>query len=191
MEILPVEKWNLDRIDERTKRLIEKICEIYPYPQVNIVKEEDEAVIDEMTALELCAQTAIKESDVQCVKNKRIFKTRDKQKGYFIISSKMYPQGDKEKYWFGYRGNRLGEIEDCREQYVVLGCRNRTVVVVKFPRQFIESHLDEMNSSLDEEGNIKHYHIVLFKNPDGKITMLLSKPTLSEIDVSDYAAGEV
>lgn len=73
----------------------------------------------------------------------------------------------------------------------MLGCRNDTVTVIKFPRSFIESYLNRMNTSIDDNGNIRHYHIVLFKNPEGKMTMLLSKPDLAEIDVSEYIVGEI
>lgn len=49
-----------------------------------------------------------------------------------------------------------------------------------------------LNSSVDSEtGEISHYHIVIFKNPDGKMTMLLSKPVLREIDISEYVVGEI
>lgn len=191
MELLSVEKWNLNKIDERTKGLIERICQIYPYPDVNIVRSDDENTIEETAALDLCAQIAIKEQDLICIKRRRVFRTADNKKGYLILSSKMYPQGDKEKFWFGYRKNRFSDIEHCSEQSIVLGCRNDTVTVIKFPRSFIESYLNRMNTSIDDNGNIRHYHIVLFKNPEGKMTMLLSKPDLAEIDVSDYIVGEI
>ena len=49
-----------------------------------------------------------------------------------------------------------------------------------------------MNASTDSTtGKITHYHIVIFKNSDGKMSMLLSKPTLREIDISQYVAGEI
>lgn len=49
-----------------------------------------------------------------------------------------------------------------------------------------------LNTSVNSEtGEISHYHIVIFKNPDGKMTMLLSKPALREIDISDYVVGEI
>ena len=51
--------------------------------------------------------------------------------------------------------------------------------------------LTEILETIDDNGNIRHYHIVLFKNPDGKMTMLLSKPDLAEIDVSEYIVGEI
>jgi hypothetical protein len=31
----------------------------------------------------------------------------------------------------------------------------------------------------------------MFQNPDGKMTMLLPKPVLREIDISDYVVGEI
>lgn len=189
MDLLPIKKWNLERIDERTKLLIEKICKCYPYPEVSIVKNDDESTMDEMTALDLCAKIAIDEPDIKCIK-KRIFKSGDNQRGYLLISSKMYPQGDKEKFWFGYRKSRFHDIENCREQYIIFGCRNRTVTIVKCPKSFMEEYLEKMNTSVDDEGNVKHYHVVLFKNPDGKMTMLLSKPFIMEIDISDYVVGE-
>ncbi len=190
MDIIPIEKWDLQRIDERTKILIERICTIYPYPKVSIVKSEDANVIDEPTALELCVQLAIDEPDLQCIRKRRIFKTKDCQKGYLILSSKRYPQGERGKFWFGYKKNRFSDMEDCREQYLILGCRHYTVTVVKFPRAMVEAYLENMNASLDDEGQIRHYHIVLCQNPDGKMTLLLSKPMILEIDISDYVVGK-
>ena len=55
-----------------------------------------------------------------------------------------------------------------------------------------KQHLGMLNTSVDSEtGEISHYHIVIFKNTDGKMTMLLSKPVLREIDISDYVVGEI
>ena len=43
-----------------------------------------------------------------------------------------------------------------QEQYIVLGCRNYTVTVVKFPRSFIERHLNGMNTSIDDDLSLIH-----------------------------------
>ncbi|MCM1327427.1 MAG: DUF262 domain-containing HNH endonuclease family protein [Bacteroidales bacterium] len=190
LELMSIEKWDLAQIDRRTRELIEQICEIYPYPEVSITQKMDDNAMDEMTALDMCAKMAIEEENIICVRKKRAFKTKDNRKGYTIMSSKVYPQGDKEKYWFGYRNKRFEGIEDCGEQYVILGCRNQNLSVIKFPRKFIEQHLNMLNTSLDSDtGEVTHYHLVIFKNPDGKMTMLLSKPTLREIDISEYVVG--
>jgi uncharacterized protein with ParB-like and HNH nuclease domain len=192
LELMKIDKWDMAKIDIRTKELIEKICTIYPYPDVSVTQRIDDSIVDEMTALDMCVEVAISERPITCIRKRRTFKTEDNKKGYTVVSSKMYPQGDKEKYWFGYRDKRFEDIEDCDEQYMILGCRNKTLSVVRFPREFIEQNLGMLNTSVNSEtGEISHYHIVIFKNPDGKMTMLLSKPALREIDISDYVIGEI
>lgn len=191
IELMDIAKWNLAKIDERTKTLIERICNIYPYPEVNVAKRDGENLVDEITALDLCAEMAIEEANIKSIKKRRVYKTVDNKVGYTMMSSKMYPQGDKEKYWFGYRDKRFEDIKDCEKQYIVLGCRNTNLFVVKLPKAYIEKFLDRLNMSYDEEGNITHYHIVLFKNPNGRVTMLLSKPNLIEVDITEYIVGEV
>lgn len=192
LEPMKIDKWDMAKIDIRTKELIEKICTIYPYPDVSVTQRIDDSIVDEMTALDMCVEVAISERPITCIRKRRTFKTEDNKKGYTVVSSKRYPQGDKEKYWFGYRDKRFEDIEDCDEQYMILGCRNKTLSVVRFPREFIEQNLGMLNTSVNSEtGEISHYHIVIFKNPDGKMTMLLSKPALREIDISDYVVGEI
>lgn len=95
LELIPIDKWDLKRVDGRTKTLIEKICTVYPYTEVSITQKMDESVVDEMTALDVCSEMAIEEQ-VTCVRKHRAFKTENNKKGYTIITSKMYPQGDKE-----------------------------------------------------------------------------------------------
>lgn len=192
LELMKIDKWDMAKIDIRTKELIEKICTIYPYPDVSVTQRIDDSIVDEMTALDMCVEVAISERPITCIRKRRTFKIEDNKKGYTVVSSKRYPQGDKEKYWFGYRDKRFEDIEDCDEQYMILGCRNKTLSVVRFPREFIEQNLGMLNTSVNSEtGEISHYHIVIFKNPDGKMTMLLSKPALREIDISDYVVGEI
>lgn len=191
LELMQVDKWGMAQIEDRTKKLIDEICGLYPYPEVSVTQKIDDSIVDEMTALDMCIEMAITD-EVTSIRKRRTFKTTDNTKGYTVVSSKMYPQGDKEKYWFGYRDKRFEDINDCDEQYMILGCRNQSLSVVKFPRKFIEQNLDMINTSLNSEtGEITHYHIVLFKNPDGKMTMLLSKPVLREIDISEYVVGEI
>ena len=110
LELMQIDKWDMARIESRTKELVEKICVIYPYPEVNVTQKIDDSVVDEMTALEMCAEMGIDENVVVCIRKRRTFKTEDNKKGYTLVSSKMYPQGDKEKYWFGYRNKRFEDI---------------------------------------------------------------------------------
>ena len=188
-EILKVAQWNLEEINKRTTQMINRICEIYPYPDV-VASKADADCVDENTALDMCVKYGVGNDDIEAVKKRRAYKKTDNSMGYIIVVSKMYPQGDKEKYWFGYREKRFDQVSGCQDYSLVLGCRNEKTLVVRFPKAFIESHLNELNNSIDSEGNIKHYHIVIFKNTDGKVTMLLSKPDIQEMDISEYVVGE-
>ena len=67
MELIPIEKWDLSRINERTAIFIEKICAVYPYPEVNITHIEED-IIEENDALDICAKIAIDEEKIQCIK---------------------------------------------------------------------------------------------------------------------------
>ncbi len=192
MELINIEKWDMERIEERTKDLIERICVIYPYPEVSITQKMDESIVDEAAALDAAIELAADGEQMICIRNRHVFKTADNKSGYAVVSSKMYSQGDKEKYWFAYRDKRFEGIDTCEEQYMVLGCRSQKLSVVKFPRSFIEQNLAMMNTSVDSTtGETTHYHIILFKNPDGSMSMLLSRPVLREIDISEYVIGEI
>lgn len=70
-------------------------------------------------------------------------------------------------------------------------CRNPTTLIVDLPRTFIDSIRDGRNTSVDDEGDIKHYHLVIYKHTDGKVTLLLSKPYLKEIDISQYVVADI
>ena len=191
MEVISIEKWDLSRIDERTASMINRICAIYPYPEVNILDVDEGDIIDESVALDICAKVVIKETDIQCIKKRYTFRTEDESVGYIITTSKMRMQGDKERYWFAYREKRFEDIVDCLEQYMIFGCRNKNVSVIKLPKSFIISVMDRLITSSDAYGNVHHYHIVIFKNANGRFTMLLSKPNLEEIDITDYVMGTV
>ena len=71
-------------------------------------------------------------------------------------------------------------------KYFVLICRGATLLTLVIPRKVIDDYKDNLNNSADESGAIKHYHIVIHKEPDGKVTLLLSKPSLKRIDITDF-----
>ena len=73
----------------------------------------------------------------------------------------------------------------------MLICRNKTTLIVSLPRTFIDEIKDGCNTSVDDEGNVKHYHLVIHKHMDGKVTLLLSKPYLKRVDISKYVVAEL
>ena len=100
------------------------------------------------------------------------------------MESKAYRQGDRQKYWFGYRKAPLQYIDDCDEKYLVLGCRDSDLVLM-MPLDFVDAQKKNLNNS-KEDGIIRHYHLVFFLDKSGHVTELLSKPELREIDIDKY-----
>lgn len=112
------------------------------------------------------------------------YMTSDKKKGFAITTSKAYKQGIKEKYWFAYRRNPFDSLQECEEKYVIYGCKDENTLVC-LPVEEIEKRLDRLNISVDD-GEITHWHMVFFKSPDGRMTWMLSKPEIEEIEVNQY-----
>lgn len=57
--------------------------------------------------------------------------------------------------------------------------------MICLPVEDIEKQIDRLNTSLDD-GEISHWHIVFFKDADGKITWMFSKPEIEEIEINQY-----
>jgi len=132
---------------------------------------------------EKCANRLANSIDATLLKlNRSTYKTEDGKKGYVVVTSKAYPQGEREKFWFAYR--RKEEIKDCEEQYYIFGCKDEKTMI-KMPVSELESHLDALNTSVDEDGNAKHWHIVFLKDKEGQINWLLSKPEIREVEVTE------
>lgn len=53
----------------------------------------------------------------------------------------------------------------------------------------IEAHFESMTTTNDEDGNPIKWHVCLFKDVDGHIRWLLSKPETREIDVTEKLLG--
>lgn len=111
------------------------------------------------------------------------FKTSDNLNAYAITTSKMYKQGRREKYWFAYRRNK--NMDGCQNQYYVFCCKDESTMLI-VPTDEIEKRIECFNSSTDEDGNITHWHMVFFQDADGKITWMISKPEIHEINVNKF-----
>lgn len=115
-------------------------------------------------------------------KGRSAYMTTDGKTGYVIKTSKMYPQGKREKFWFAYRRNR--EIMDCEQQFFVYGCKDENTIII-LPVSEIENQLDYMNNTKDASGHPLYWHIVFLKDIDGRVTWLVSKPIVHEIDITN------
>lgn len=191
MELLDTPKWTIECIDNRTETLINRICELFPYPDVDVSTAASTGVVDERTGLKVTVAHMFSAAEGVRKISDNVYTTDDGRKGYILQNSKMYPEGDKEKFWFGYKLKRFEQIDQCQEQYCVFICRNKTTLIVNLPRTLLDSVIENCNVSVDDAGNVKHYHIVIHKHPDGKVTLLLSKPDLKKIDISQYVVAEL
>ena len=162
-----------DTSQEITKKVITPVSE--PKQQSKKVNFADKCVL----RLE-------KSLDSELVKvGRSSYVTTDGKHGYVITTSKAYKQGKRDKFWFAYRRNPLEDLKNCEETFVVYGCKDENIMVA-LPVSLIEEHIERLNNSKDEDGSITHWHIVLFKDTDGTMTWMLSKPEIEEIEISDY-----
>ena len=189
MELLAIPKWTISCIEERTKTLIKRICQAFPYPIVEVSATATPGMVDEATGLQIAVNHMF--SDAIEIRKNGAYSSKDGKQGYLILNSKMYPEGEKEKFWFGYRLNRFELIDGCAEQYCVLVCRSKTTFILNLPRTLLDSYKDNFNNSTDDDGNIRHYHIVIHKYKNGQATLLLSKPQLKKIDISQYIVADI
>ena len=99
--------------------------------------------------------------------------------------SKAYRQGNRDKYWFGYRRGPLDDVSDCENKYMVYGFKNSDEVLL-IPVNYLESITGSCNNSTDDDGQISHWHIVFFRDETGHMTQLLSNPDIREVDMDKY-----
>lgn len=133
-----------------------------------------------------CVIKLAQEMNCELVKvGRSTYISTDGSKGYVITTSKAYRQGNREKYWFAYRRNPLGDLKKCKEKYVVYGCKDENTMIC-LPVSEIEKSLDRLNLSTDEDGMITHWHMVFFKDSAGIVTWMLSRPEIEEINVNKY-----
>lgn len=165
----------------------EEIQETTEVVQEVVVAKKAEATTNKQTRFsDKCIVRLAKILDTDLIKvGRNAYKTTDGKRGYVITTSKMYTQGNREKYWFAYRKKTFDDLTDCQELFVVYGCKNENTMVA-LPAEFINTNLDRLNVSRDDEGTILHWHIVFFLDNDGTMTWLLSKPDLEEIEITHY-----
>ncbi len=160
---------------------------VFPKDQKAVVQSQpnktSKASSDDSEFLRRCASKLMQAVGLPLVKKGRsVYMTPDGKTGYVIRTSKMYPQGNREKFWYAYRRNK--EVMDCKQQFFVYGCKDENTIVI-LPVSEIESQLDCLNNTKDANDNPLYWHIVFLKDNDGKITWLISKPKVHEVDITD------
>ena len=138
---------------------------------------------DEPNFLSSCISRVAKETGTKLTrKSGNAYVSADGRNGYVFRTSKIYKQGGREKYWYAYKRNN--NIAKCDNKYYVFGCHDANTIVI-IPVSEIESQIDSLNFSQDGNGNPSYWHIVFFKDNKGRMTWLLSKPKVHEIDITN------
>jgi len=114
-------------------------------------------------------------------KNGNAYVSEDEKYGFVFRTSKIYKQGDREKYWYAYK--RVRSISNCENQAYIFGCNNADTII-KLSISEIEEKIDGLNFSQDSNGNPSYWHIVFFKEKDGNMSWLISKPKTYNIDIT-------
>ena len=161
--------------------------ELFPKGQKKSVSKRPQATSESSSAdsdfLGRCGSKLMKILELPLIKKGRsVYVTEDGKIGYVIKTSKMYLQGKREKYWYAYRRNK--EVMDCEQQFFVYGCKDENTIIV-LPVSEIERQLDFLNNTKDANDNPLYWHIVFLKDNYGKMTWLISKPEVHEIDITD------
>lgn len=160
---------------------------VFPKDQKTVVQsqpnETNVAPSADFDFLGRCASKLMQAVGLPLVKKGRsVYTTPDGKTGYVIRTSKMYPQGKREKFWYAYR--RSKEVMECKQQFFVYGCKDENTIVI-LPVSEIESQLDYLNNTKDANDNPLYWHIVFLKDNNGKMSWLISKPKVHEVDITN------
>lgn len=109
-----------------------------------------------------------------------LWQSEDGSVGIMAHFSKKYKQGDKEKYWFSYRPQKelkvLKKYSKAFFLYVCGACKKSMLI----SREDLDSQKDFLRVSISpKDGNVDHYHIVLFNSKNGETTWMRSLPEVS------------
>lgn len=136
------------------------------------------------TLKEKCASRIAAFLDLELVGcSQSVYKTIDGRIGFAIKTSKVLSKTRGEKFWFTYSKNRL--LKDCECVYhAFCGKDENTLVVLSQER--LESETRQMNHSIDAKtGEIRCWHVELWKLFNGRIMWQLQRPKMHEVDITD------
>ena len=170
----------VDELGSTYGEVFPKDCKDGTQPQP---QKEDEAPSADTDFLGSCVTRLKQAVGLPLIKKGRnVYTTSDGKTGYVIKTSKMYPQGKREKFWYAYRRNK--EIMNCKQQFIVYGCKDENTILI-MPVPEIERQLEGMNNTKDANGNPMYWHVVFLKDTNGRMTWLLSKPHMHEVDITN------
>ena len=94
-------------------------------------------------------------------------------------------QGQKKKYWYSFKENDFENLQNAQNVFAIFSSKEDDTCIA-IPKDELFAKKDNLNFSTDDDGEPAYWHIVLFRNPDGSATWLLSKPDIQEINVDNW-----
>lgn len=115
-------------------------------------------------------------------KRRSVYGSEDNSVGVIVSVSKQYSQGDREKYWFAYRGTSVEILSEYQNKYIGFGCGSADNIIL-MPLNDLEKAKLKLN--MTDTSDPPFWHIVFFKDTGGRWTWLLSKPDVIELSIDD------
>ena len=84
-ELVSIPKWNIECIEKRTKELIDRICDLYPYPKVKITDGNNE-IVGENESLDITSDLLFDHSNfIEVEKIEFMFQTIIRKDMFYIL----------------------------------------------------------------------------------------------------------
>lgn len=115
-------------------------------------------------------------------RSKAIYRSYDHKTTVVCLTSSARDKGGYLDYWFGLRTNQKTVLEDAGKAYVALGCGSKNKIIL-IPFSDFNKWLDDM-STTGEEGNIRHWHIVVVEK--GSNFSLRLKTGRQDVELTGY-----
>ena len=115
-------------------------------------------------------------------KRRSVYGSDDNSVGIIVSVSKQYSQGNKEKYWFAYRGSSVEILSEYQSKYIAFGCGSADNIIL-MPLNDLKKAKLRLN--ITNTSDLPYWHIVFFRDIEGRWTWLLSKPDVTEISIDD------
>ncbi len=132
-----------------------------------------------------CIQAASKHLGYQLLKKGRIlYGSSNMDAGIIVCISKAYQAGKRQKFWYGYHSYFATNLATYKKKYIAFGCDNDEGIVL-IPFEFIDKLRDNMNKTERKNGKC-YWHVIIFRETDGKYRLFVSVPEHKYIDISEY-----
>lgn len=116
--------------------------------------------------------------------SKRLFISEDGTTGVVLMTSKTYWQGNRKKYWFGYRNGYENKLKGCKKIYIAYACGNASRQLL-MSSDTMENIKHKLRFTNEKSGKI-HWHVVFFEDEQGNFSWLYSNPKPTEINATGY-----